>query len=52
LKSRTGKSTNNLYLAFQDKNKLKSVESKVAKLIGKISTEKVVGQEELDVEYE
>ena len=33
--SRAGKSTNNLYLAFQDKDKLKSVQSKVAAFLGK-----------------
>ena len=33
--SRVGKSTNNNYLAFQDKNKNKNVSSKVAKFIGR-----------------
>lgn len=33
--SRSGKSTNNLYLAFQDKERLNSVQSKVAAFLGK-----------------
>ena len=33
--SRSGKSTNSLYLCFQDKDKLKNVQSKVARFIGK-----------------
>ena len=33
--SRSGKSTNNLYLAFQDKEKLKNVQSRVAAYLGK-----------------
>jgi hypothetical protein len=32
--SRAGKSTNNLYLAFQDKDKLKLVQSKVTEALG------------------
>lgn len=33
--SRAGKSTNNLYLAFQDKERLNTVQSKVAAFLGK-----------------
>ena len=33
--SRAGKSTNNLYLAFQDKERLNTVQSKVATYLGK-----------------
>lgn len=33
--SRAGKSTNNLYLAFQDKDKLKNIQSRVAAFLGK-----------------
>ena len=33
--SRAGKSTNNLYLSFQDKERLNSVQSKVAAFLGK-----------------
>ena len=32
--SRAGKSTNNLYIAFQDKEKHKYVQSKVAEMLG------------------
>ena len=35
--SRAGKSTNNLYLAFQDKERLNAVQSKVAAFLGKSS---------------
>ena len=51
LKSRTGKATSNIYLCFQDKNKLKQVESKVAQIIGKVSNEKVVDQNDIDQDY-
>lgn len=33
--SRAGKSTNNLYLVFQERDKLKTVQSKVANFMGK-----------------
>ena len=44
--SRAGKSTNNMYLAFQDKEKHRWVQSKVAKFIGRNDEEEAVDEEE------
>ena len=43
--SRAGKSTNNLYLAFQDKDKLKNIQSRVATYLGRATEEAGKGSE-------
>ena len=52
LKSRAGKSTNSQYLAFQDKEKHKTVVSKVADFIGKNSSTQEKGGGDTDRDYE
>ena len=44
--SRAGKSTNNMYLAFQDKEKHRWVQSKVAKFIGRNDEEETLEGED------